>query len=513
MKKIVILSLSVILFFIFSLFAVATVLKNKKANYESFSVKKMELTEEVNITGKIKPSHSVDLAFEKSGRVERVDVKVGDLVRAGKALMVLDDSDLLAQLAQAEANIKMQRAKLSELKIGAKPEEVKIEEIKVSNAESAFVDAQRNLIDKLQDAYTKSDDGIRNKLDQIFDDPRTVNPQILFSVSEWQLEIDIKSERIETEELLKSWKNSLDSLSTASDFNIFIVTAKSNLTRIKSLLDKSALAVNGAVSGPSLTQTTIDSWKSDISTARTNLNTAVVNLSAAEENLRNAESAVVLAEQELVLKKSGATTDQIVAQEALVEEAEANALNTRAQILKATLTAPIDGVVTRLDMKKGEIAVPNEPVLSIISTSKFEVEANIPEADIGKIKVNNEAKITLDAYGDDEVFEAIVVAIDPAETLIGSIPTYKTTLQFIKEDERIRSGMTANLKIVSFQKQSVLAVPQKAIFIKNKEKFVKKIENQKISDVNIKTGLVINGNVEVTYGLKQGDQILVEKEK
>ncbi len=513
MKKIIILALSVILFFIFGLFIVSTVIKNKKEDFEIFSLKKTGLAQEVSVTGKIKPAQSVDLAFEKSGRVNAVNVKVGDFVEAGRTLMSLENDDLLAQLAQAEANVKIQRAKLSELKSGAKPEEVRVQEIKVLNAKASFEDAKNNLNDKLQDAYTKSDDGIRNKLDQIFTDPRTSNPQISFLVKEFQVEIDIERERIEVEELLKNWKKSLDYLTTINNLNTFVSNTKNNLIQVKSLLDKSALAVNGAYSGPSLSQTTIDSWKNDISTARVNLNSAVVNLSAAEENLRNAESAVNLAEQELILKKSGATADQILAQEASVEEAEANTLNTRVQITKTVLTSPIKGIITKQEARVGEIVASNESVLSIISMSKFEIETNVPEADIGKIKVNDEAEVTLDAYGDNELFEAMIIAIDPAETIIGSIPTYKTTLQFIKEDNRIRSGMTANLKISSFEKKSVLAVPQKAVFIKNNEKFVKKLENQRIREIKVKTGSAINGNIEVIDGLKEGDQILVVKPK
>ncbi len=52
----------------------------------------------------------------------------------------------------------------------------------------------------------------------------------------------------------------------------------------------------------------------------------------------------------------------------------------------------------------------------MISDKKFEIEVNIPESDVAKIKVNNSAKVTLDAYGDDVKFQAQVVSVEPAKT-------------------------------------------------------------------------------------------------
>src|SRR5581483_5195337 len=68
---------------------------------ELIKVTKGEVVEEVNVTGKIKAADDVQLGFEKPGRITQVNVEVGDRVAQGAVLAVLDQSDLLAQLAQA----------------------------------------------------------------------------------------------------------------------------------------------------------------------------------------------------------------------------------------------------------------------------------------------------------------------------------------------------------------------------------------------------------------------------
>ncbi len=473
--------------------------RNKQAGYDFVLAKRGGIIQEVSVTGHIKPAEDVNLAFEKSGKVSYAYVKVGDKISVSQKLITLENYELLAQLNQAKANLKIQQSKLEELRQGTRPEEIQVQEVKVENARIALEDANKNLIDKLQDAYTKSDDAIRNKTDGIFDNPRTQNPQLKFTLSDNQLETTIEWQRFLIETVLISWKSSLD-----------VINTDKNLEQIKLFLDEAAFAVNNLTPNSALSQTTIDTWKLDVSTARTNVNTAIVNFSAAEEKSRTAESNLTLAQNELYLKKAGTVTEQIDAQEAEVEQSEANVQNYQAQLAKTILYSPISGVVTKQETKIGEIVSANTIVVSIISVAKFEIETNVPEADIAKVKISAYAKVTLDAYGNDVVFEAKVIKIDPAETIIEGVATYKTTLQFAKEDERLKSGMTANIDILADKRENVIIVPQRAITTQNNDKIVKILEGENtIKEVKVKIGLRgSDGNVEITEGINEGDKVV-----
>ena len=469
---------------------------NKKSPYDTVIIQKGTIVQEVSVTGKVKSTQSVDLAFEKSGRVNWINTLVGERVYIGKSLIQIDNSELAAQLEQAKATVAVQQAKLDELKIGTRQEEIIIQEGNVKDSKQA-------LVDKINDAYTKSDDAIRNKSDQIFNDPRTGNPQIKFAFDDFQLETAIETGRVSIEFLLNNWKNSLTNLSIQSNLEEYSTDASKNLSEIKLFLEKVALVINNkAVTTTSITQTNIDTWKTDISTARTNINTAITNLTTAKATLEEEENT-------LLLDRAGSTQEQILAQEAQVQNAKAQVQLINAQISKTVLNSPIDGIVTKQNAKLGEIVSANSIVISIMSDSIFEVETNIPEADISKVKEGDMAKITLDAYGPEIIFDARVIKIDPAETVIEGVPTYKTTLQFLKEDGRLKSGLTANIDITTAKLENGIFVPQRAIIGKNGDKTVKIIENKKIIEVKVKTGIKgTDGNIEITEGLKEGDIVI-----
>lgn len=202
----------------------------------------------------------------------------------------------------------------------------------------------------------------------------------------------------------------------------------------------------------------------------------------------------------------------ILSQQAQIKQAEANVENYQAQIAKTIIRAPISGTVTKQDAKVGEIVSANTPLVFLISTSQFEIEANIPEADIAKVKLGNAAKVTLDAYGSDVSFDVKVVAIDPAETIIDGVATYKTTFQFIDidKDERVKSGMTANIDISTEKRENVIVIPQRAVITKNGDKIVRVLNNETPKEVKVKTGLRgSDGNIEIIEGVSEGDKVII----
>ena len=145
-----------------------------------------------------------------------------------------------------------------------------------------------------------------------------------------------------------------------------------------------------------------------------------------------------------------------------------------------------------------------------MSLTRFEIEANIPEADIAKVKIGDSAAITLDAYGNDVVFDAKVIRIDPAEIIIDGVATYKTTFQFLREDERVKSGMTANIDILTAKKSGVLVIPQRAITQQGNEQFVQiSLGQNKFETRKVVVGLRgFDGNAEIISGLNENDQIV-----
>ena len=280
---------------------------------------------------------------------------------------------------------------------------------------------------------------------------------------------------------------------------------------MRAFLNDLSNGVSTLHAGGALTQTTLDGYKNDISSARTNISLAISTLSASEQTYRTSKTAAIKAEQQLTLKTNGSTAEDIAAQAAQVKSARAQLENARAVFGKTLISAPFSGLVTKVDIKEGEIASPNTPVISLISASSYEMESYVSENDISKVKVGQTAKVTLDSYGKDVIFTAKVVQIDPAETVLNGASTYKIKLQFTTNDDRIRSGMTANITIETASKPASIIVPQEAVFLENGEKVVTVESNGKNINKKVETGGINTaGEIEIVSGLAVGDKIIIK---
>ena len=480
-------------------------IRKKPTTDNLITVTRGSIAEEVIVTGKIKPAESVDLAFERGGKIAHVYKKIGDAVITGQTLVDLDYSDLYAQLLQATASVESKKAKLDQLQKGVRPEEIRIQEVKVANAEAAVEDAKRVLVNTIQDGYTKSDDAIRNAVDKLYSNPRTANPQI--NISDFYQKAKLENDRLVIEKLLIDWQASIPKLDASSNISSDTKLAKDNLFKIKTFVDEISLGVNTLTPNANLSQTTIDAYKSAVSTARTNINTAISNLTSKDESLRTAEATLAVEENELILDKAGAVPEEIAAQNAEVKQAEANVENIKAQINKAILRSPISGIVTKQDAKIGQIAPANSTLTSVISTQNLEIEANIPEVDVGKLSIGNHVHITIDAFP-GENFEGTISYIDPAETIVDGVVNFKVTIVFVHEDPRFKSGLTSNLIIEAKKKENALLVPQYAIIENDQGSFVRIQEKGNSVERPVQIGIRNkDGMVEIISGVQEGEKI------
>jgi len=435
---------------------------NKKPVYQIFLAQKGNITQEVSETGKIKPAESVNLAFDYGGKVAQIYVNVGDKVYIGQTLIKLENSDEYAQVLQSEANLETQQDKLTE--------------------------SQKNLNNAILDSYSKAIDAVRNKLDQMFIKNETIYQASLnsnfFNAGDFSTRIDIESRRLAIELSLRDWKISLDKFNNTSNLDVYASEAKTNLSLIRDFTNRFNDYFNTVDSISSLAVNYLDSYRVLVSSANTEINTAISSILSAE---------------------------QTKSQQSQIQSSQANLLSAQSQLSKTILKSPIEGVVAKINATEGEIINANDATITVISKSKLEIETDIPEADIAKVKIGDDAKITLDAYGSDVVFDAKVSEIDLDSTIIEGVPTYKTKLIFTNNDDRVISGMTANITITTATKNDVIIIPYRAITTTNGEKFVSiEISKNKTENKKVTIGLRgADGNIEIIKGLSEGDKIAI----
>lgn len=476
--------------------------------YQTAIAEKKDVVEEVSVTGQVVPVTRIDLGFERAGRISSVPVSVGTRVSRGQTLAALDAGGVASDLRQAEANLRVEQAKLTELLRGTRPEEIEISRVKFASASSTLAESQRSALNTINDSYAKAEDAIHNLTDQLFSNPRTSNPALTILVA-YQLDNMIESQRTGVEPILSSWQNMLIEMAGAKDARSYITKSKTNLTVMRDYLSTLALGVNSLEPSASLTKATIDGYKTDTNTARTNINAAITSLTTADEKIRTAESAYLLAEEELRLLQAGSTPEKISAQRALVDSTQARVDSLSDELSKTSLRAPVGGIVVMQEARVGELATVGKVIIAIVGDAGYEVEAYIPEVDIGGVDVGDNATLTLDAFGEDMEFTATVSTIDPAETIREGVPTYKVTLLFEDGENRVKSGMTANVDILSNKATGVVAIPQRAVIRKEGRKFVRIPSGDTYTEVEVVTGLRgSDGSIEIVSGITEGQVVI-----
>ena len=274
--------------------------------------------------------------------------------------------------------------------------------------------------------------------------------------------------------------------------------------------------------GSDLSQTNLTSYKTSVGTAQTNIVTAFSSVSAQKQSLASqkitnqnnisaAQSTLSVAQRELQLKQAGSTPEEIAFQSAQVNRAYADVLYYQSELAKTVLRAPISGIVTAINIDPGEMATANAQAIALMSKGAFEIEAFISESDIGKVIVGQEASVTLDAYGENVQFLARVVRVDPAETSVDGVASYKTILMFDREDVRIKSGMTAQTTITTQSKEKALALSYSCVSFDQQNRPFVVLKNG--ARIFINMGIAgSDGSVEIISGLRAGQKVAYPQE-
>ncbi len=467
------------------------------------------VTEEVSVTGQVEAAQDVSLAFEKGGTVSRVYVKVGDDVPAGAPLVALNSQDAYAALASAQADADAAAAKLAELQNGPRPEELAVKQTALDQAELTLANAYSGVANTLQTAYVNADDAVRKQSDQFFTNGEDPNPALAFQTFDFQAGIDSENGRVSSGVSLNDWKTALAALGPASPpaaLDQAVLDAQNRLLGIQNFLNNLSDAL---VSETNLSASALTAYQTELNTARTDITTALGSVNSTAQTIAADKLAVTQAQDDLNLTKAGSTPEDIQAQQATLESAQAKVLGAQADLAKTMLRAPIAGVVTEEDAKTGEIAAAGDTVVRLMSAGKFQVVAQVPETDIGRVTPGNAVSMTFDALP-GATFSGRVASIDPAETVIEGVATYKTTVDIDPADPRIRSGLTADMSILVASHDNALYLPQRAVTTQSGKRYVMFAEpGGTLEQREVQTGLRgAEGQVEIVSGLAEGDRVL-----
>jgi len=176
------------------------------------------------------------------------------------------------------------------------------------------------------------------------------------------------------------------------------------------------------------------------------------------------------------------------------------------------LPAPIDGEVIVAKTQPGQTVTTSDAV--VVLSDHLIVRAQVDETDIGKIKSDMKASITLDAYPDTKIEASVEHVYYESET-VNNVTIYKVDLRPKEVSEFFRSGMNASVDFIEQGKENALLIPLEATYKENDQDYVLVKQSNSIEPLKtkVKLGISNDKNVEVLSGISENDRIIIKKKK
>ena len=412
-----------------------------------------------DISGVVRSNQSVYLYWQTSGTVSAVNVEVGDRVKKGDVLAELDpgtiDSSIIdAQVTKEQAEEKLERLYTSTLSL----EEARTKMVK---AKKSVEDAQKAL-------------------------------DALGIVREDELEIGVK---------YQDYQNAITAYNQAQEyFDSVKELDLDNADRIRA-------------------QRMLEAAKSRMDSAKAQYNW--YNGETEEIDIQKADAALKLAQAELddAVRaynriKDGPTENQVRILEAQINAAAAT-VNT------SKIIAPIDGTVAQVEVKPFDVitydsgsASRNILAVRIDDLTSHYIDISVTELEVNNISLGQEVSITFDAIPLRE-YTGTIVNISNAGTVNNLSVNFDLTVRMDEADNSIKSGMMADVAIVSSHVKNVLYVPQQAVSVAEDglTRIVRKLmADGTYTEIPVQTGLSAGSDIQVISDqLKEGDEVQLTK--
>jgi multidrug efflux pump subunit AcrA (membrane-fusion protein) len=508
---------------------------SKDSIYSTVEAYRGNISEEVSETGKVTNGETINVSFNGSGRIENIYVQIGESVKRNDVLAKLENTQLQIQFQEANANLSLYQAQLDKLLTGASTEEIQISETAVENSEINLQSAQNDLInaqaqteENLNSSYEDSLTVLNDALIKSYNAYNTIDliQRTYFTKNDQEgLIVREKKENVKTSlDQMNSYIGEAQSSYEENDIDLAISKSKESLIVFSNNLNiirENCESINYRNVVTTTDKSSLDSHRSYINTAQNSVIasqqeissvklTNKITIDQAEAAVLTAQGQLKTAQNNLSLLTAEPRKEDVEFNQAQVNQAEARVNLLQKQINDSVLKSPIDGQISKIQKEVGEqVQSPSvDFVFSMIPQAPFQIDVDIPEVDIGKISIGNQCRINLDAFPDQN-FSGEVIEIEPAETVIGGVVYYRIKVSINETDSKIKSGMTANVIVVSAIENDVVIIPQRAITERDDKKWVKILENETPKEVEVEVGLRGNkGEVEIISGINEGDQVI-----
>ncbi len=524
---VLIIALPFFIYFVYDKYQTA----NPGGFYQTINPEKRNLVKTISINGEIVPDKEILLSSDVSGKITDIYVEIGQTVKQGELIARIENAkqradvmQTLGALRSATAQVKSAEVLLDKAINGSTQEDRKISASQVSASETGLDLAYESARNSLQNAYAGTITAIIFGTDNMINNASSANPTLSFTSTNSIVGNSAQNMRSTTvSKIVERHKNRSAYSISADKIDEELQNTKNELIKLREFIDTLSIALNGAITSPTVSSDTIDAYTTMLNTARSQVLTNITALTNARFAIVSADKALKTAkesknkvfastrEEDIEIAKIG-----VDAAKALELSASGNYQAAKSALDKTYIYSPQSGTVTDLFKEVGEFASGSSPVVKISSENRY-VSALVSEVDIAKIDVGMDVTIQLDAFK-DQVFTGIVDFIYPNKQEVLGIGYYEIKVVFADENLQnftILPGMALDVIVVYESKNDVLSIERSVAKKENDNYYVqilnpdkKKPIDQKFSKLFFENGFIGDEYIEVVSGLTEDTEVV-----
>lgn len=212
------------------------------------------------------------------------------------------------------------------------------------------------------------------------------------------------------------------------------------------------------------------------------------------------------AKRQLEMLQAGYTKTAIAVQEAVVKESQTKLDLAEARLSECVIFAPFSGTITRVYVRRGDMAAAKAPLLEMADLSSLVIRVAVPEARASAMRTDMKAQVSLDSLA-GKTFGAKVTRVYPE---LDRRMRTRTVELVLDEPANLAPGMFARVRLVLESVADAVTIPQQAIAMTpagGQVAYV--VADGKVAMRKVKTGIEQAGRVQIVTGLKPGEQVVV----
>lgn len=291
------------------------------------------------------------------------------------------------------------------------------------------------------------------------------------------------------------------------------------LTDIDLVKSSQQLALEKSVDTITSIKNNLEKGKNDLKNLEKNLIETLednkLKLISKQNSIKNLQTGLEITKKTYQEALEWPTTTNVINLQNEIKKAELNLSDAKKELDNFELRAPFSWIIRKVDLQVGDnLASDNSKYVYIENPDLIEIPVLLDQVDIVKVSIWQKATITFDAYPTEKVeWEIQLIDYTPVQSSWVVSYTIKIVITDEKFDKKVLSWMTADIEIITLEKNDVLVVSTKAISTQDNKSYVSIEKNGKIQKVEIEIGTASSWKTEILSWLSLGDKIVITEIK